>query len=161
MCQFDSAIDTSVNTGINTVIEAKPRKGSGMGKAGKKKIESDKARVDLRLDPEVYAMLMDVAQRTPCSANQLIQAMLRWLLPQAHAGLEWREVFKSVGTRVTGGIAHIPELYLVEQPGCVYFANEDPEEGGTGKVVVQFDFTERRAIVDVPAMKKGVKQDGK
>lgn len=109
-----------------------------------RRTDADKARVELRLDADVYEKLKNLAAEADISINQLMQGATRWLVEHGHAG-EPHEIDRH-------------EILTANHPGCVWFGGEHMEtvETDDGEHVVgpypyiafALDFTERRVVRD-------------
>jgi len=137
--------------------------------ARKKEVEGEevvveRARMDLRLDPELHGLLKEAAQKVGVSVNQLVQGILwanvRKMIPgdcSIYNGVVSQVPFP--GRAFFGELATIGE----ELPADVYSEfmedfSRDIEERGLiqiehlqklGLVWYQLDFTERGAVRDV------------
>jgi len=106
--------------------------------------KSDKARVELRLDQDVYAGIKQLAESADISVNQLMQGVARWASDNGHVGEP--EMFD------------YDKLAVRDQPGCVWFGwreeEVDVDEDGQPnyvrrpQIVFALDFTERHVIRD-------------
>jgi hypothetical protein len=124
-------------------------------KTTKRPAETDKVRVELRLDRDVYEGLKKLASDSELSINQLMHGATQWLVEHGHAGEPRQEDSHQIGT--------------VQQPGCAWFGEEDIEtvELESGEVLIDsypyiafsLDFTERRAVRDDWAKPKPPQKD--
>jgi len=129
-------IDTVIKYGIVAVVERIQL----MGKR-KSKVKSDKVRVELRFDPDVYEKVKTLAERADISINQLMQGVARWAGENGHIGephMEERD-----------------EVFSLDRPGSVWFGRnvteyEYDKDGHPwpipAYIAFSLDFSDRRAL---------------
>jgi hypothetical protein len=111
-----------------------------MAKKRTSPLEAGKARLELRVDQDVYDGIVALAMSVGVSVNQLAQGVLRWAANNANLGEVQQDETGDLSTR--------------EQDGCVWFGREAGdcrEEDGSighdrGECAFALDFTERRVV---------------
>ena len=111
---------------------------------------TEKPRLEIRFDSDVYGKMQSLAERSGISVNQLVNGVMRWAVANGYAG----------------EAAYDDEAMLHANPqaGCVFFGKmpirmhederdwrssrgEEPGEWShKGNVVFSLDFTERRVV---------------
>lgn len=117
-----------------------PRK---QGSAGR----SRKPRFELRLDEALYTQVKSISEEADISMNQLIEGVLRWAMPMAHAG-ELR-----VDDDVEASRIPYRKGQSVPVQGCVWFGVApwvDDDGPNDGRFLFQLDYSGRSAVKSVP-----------
>lgn len=101
---------------------------------------ADKARIDLRLDPDVHADLKRLADSSGLSLNQLLQGVARWASQNGHPG---RPTFHE----------HLGFVGTVDEDQMIWFGETDeddtppPKEGELhAHVAFVLDYSDRAAV---------------
>lgn len=95
-----------------------------------------KARLEVRLDLDLHAAIKHLADETGTSANQLVEGILAWAIPQAHVGVP-RIVNEDLGIIQT-------------RPGAmVWFGHPGGKrDDHEGYIVFSLDFRSTRSVRD-------------
>lgn len=114
---------------------------------------ADKARVELRVDPDVFEKMKDLTERAGISINQFVQGLVRWAVSNGHAGEPTRDEDGAVRTRTQLGCVWVgtegasgEDRERIEDEAKE--TREDPKEypAYNGRIHMFLDFTERRVV---------------
>jgi len=110
--------------------------------------ERDKRRLDVRLEHRVAGELIDAAEQTGVSVNQLLQKLLTWAAEHMQLGEPCRDENGILRRKDIEGVVFLGKLgrAIAELPDEA--RDELPEDAvdDKGQVFVVLDFTERHII---------------
>jgi hypothetical protein len=110
----------------------------------RKKAASNKARLELRFDRDVYEGIKGIAEEADLSLNQLMEGITRWAIQYAYVGFPNSNDY--VKTR---------EYTNEYRPKQVWFGREkhepyDAEDQIPATIYFMLDYSSRRAVLDMP-----------
>ena len=103
-------------------------------KSRSKAPKSEKVRLELNFEKEIYEKIKSLADRAELSMNQLLQGITTWAIKNGHAGEPCLKEDGDLGEK---------EINTVERQGCVWFG---PAYGSEPRIVFTLDFTEWGAL---------------